>query len=234
VAPRSLSIILAALLFALAAAPSASPAAPRASPGDVAVTGAYIRADYAVLHATTAKLSAAKAAIVGLADRIVGECPKAAVGSPQNRDSEQLSDELVGALAVATYHTAAGPIAAFAHAVKGLHWSNPKLTRAVRSSATKLRALSTLPVPDLCGDVRAWAASSYQTLSAGTVGFDKSYFAVELEAGEVPLRLLVPSERGSDTSLVRRIERFEGRLGDFEANVVKYYVQVLDGLELQQ
>jgi hypothetical protein len=228
------SILLAALVFALAATPSAAQAAAPASSGDVAATSAYIRAGYAALHAATAKLPAAKAAIVGLTNRIVGECPKAAAGSPQNEESEQLSNELVGALTVAAYRTEAGPIAAFAHAVKGLHWSSRKLTRAIHTSAVKLRGLSTLAVPDVCGAVRSWAAVGFRTLPAATIDFNKRYSAVNVEAEEVPFRLLVPYERGSDASLVRRIERYEGALGEFEANAVKYYVQVMDTLELQQ
>jgi hypothetical protein len=234
VASRLISILLAALVITLAAAPSASSAAASAAPGDVAATSAYLRAASAALRAAVARLPATNAAVVGLTHRIVGECPLAAAGSPQNEDSEQISNELVGALTVTGYRTEAGPIAAFAHAVKGLHWSNRRLTRAVRTSAAKLRGLSTLAVPEVCGDVRAWAAAGFRTLPAGTVQFDKRYSAVDVEAEEVPLRLLAPYERGSDGALVRRIERFEATLGEFEANAVEYYVSVMDTLELHQ
>jgi hypothetical protein len=227
VVARGASILLAVLGLA-----SVTPAA-FANSGDVAATGAYIRAGYTTLRIATADLATTRTALVGLTRQITGQCPRAAAGSPQNHDSEQLSNEVVGALTVTAYRTDAGAIATFARAVRGLRWSNRTLTRAVATSATRLRGNSTLAAPDVCGDVEAWVASGFQTLPASAVQFNRRYSAVDIEAEEVPLRLFAPYERGDDASLLRHIERFEASIAEFEASAVKYYAQIMNTLELQ-
>jgi hypothetical protein len=219
-----------ALLTGLAFA-TVTPAA-FASSSDVATTRTYIRAGYAALRVAKADLPATGSALTGLEHQLIGQCPKIAVGSPQDHDSEQLSNELVGAMTATAYHTDAGVIATFARTVRGLHWSNPTLTREVKSSATKLRGLSTLAVPDVCSDIQAWVASGYQTLPASTVQFDQRYAAVDPEAEEVSLRLLRPYEDAAVAAQVRGIERFEAALAEFEAHAVGDYTRIMDALEL--
>ncbi len=57
----------------------------------------------------------------------------------------------------------------------------------MRTFATKLEGLSTLAIPNLCGDIEGWVASGYTTLPASTTQFNRSYSAVDPEAEEVPL-----------------------------------------------
>ncbi len=227
-ATRLVSILLAALALALAAAPSAA----LAKPGDAAATRAYIRADYTLVRAARAHLAAGNAALKGLVRQITGQCPLAAAESPQNHDSEQLSNEVVGAMTVVAYRPDAAAMVAFARAVGGLHWSNRALTRTVGTYATQLKGLATLATPDVCGDVKAWAAGGYRALPASTVQFDQRYSTVNVEAEEVPLRLLAPYESAGDASLVRRTKQLEAPLAEAEANAVGDYTRIMDALKL--
>ena len=145
--------------MALAAAPRAASAR---SAADVASTQALARATKTLLNAARPDLPKGLAAVNRYANEIATQCPNVASKSPQNQGSEQLDNEVVGAMTVVGYRTGAGPIKAFYSTVKGLHWSNPKLTRAVKTFATKLDKLVSLTVPNLCGDIKEWVASGYR------------------------------------------------------------------------
>jgi len=208
------------------------PAPALAGSADVAATRAYIQADYALVHTARTNLAASKAALQKLRRRIRVECPRVAAGSPQDRSSEQLSNELVGAMTVAAIQPDVHAVAAFARAVQRLHWSNGQLTRKVHSYATRLRTLSKLPAPDVCADVRAWAASRYQTLPASNVSFDNHYYQVEVAVGEVPARLLAPSVPSDVRALLAHAQRLEGQLSEAEANAVYTWGHIMEDLAL--
>jgi hypothetical protein len=234
---------LAAILLALAALalmPGAALArshhAARAHGGSPssAATRAYVKANYALVSAARANLAVAKTAIASLGSTVAGECPRVAAEAPQNHDAEQLSNEVVGALEVAAYQPDKESMVAFAHAVRGLHWSNHKLTRMVDAYTTKLEGFMTLAAPSICADVKAWVASGYSTLPASTVAFDKGFYAYDIEAEEVSLRLLRPYESATEASLLRRTKQLEAPLAEFEAEAVSDYTEILDSLKLPQ
>ncbi len=234
VALRLAWILLAVL--ALAAAPSAAlaaaPPAVLASSSNAAATRAYLNANYALVRAGRANLAAGNAALKSLVRQVTGECPLAAADSPENHDSEQVSNEVAGALTLVAYHPDVAAMDAFARAVQGLRWSNRVLTRTVRTYATQILGLAALAPPGVCGDVRAWAAGGFQALPASTVQFDTRYYAVDIEAEEVPLRLLKPYESAGEASLARRTKQLEAPLAEAEANAVSDYTQILDALKL--
>lgn len=226
---RRVWILLAALALALAAAPPAA----LARSENANATRAYIHANYVLVRAARSNLAAGEAALRSLARQITGECPLAAAASPENHDSEQLSNEVAGGLTVLAYRPDAAAITAFTRAVEGLHWSNRGLTRTVKTYAAQLKGLATLATPDVCGDVKAWTAGGFQTLPASTSQFDQRYYAVDIEAEEVPLRLLAPYESASEASLLHRTKQLEAPLAEAEANAVADYTQILDALDLQ-
>lgn len=230
VATRLASIVLAAFALALAAAPSAA----SAKPGDAAATRAYIRANYALVRTGRANLAAGNAAVKSLVSQITGECPLAAAESPQNHDSEQLSNEVVGAITIAAYSPDTAAMESFARTIGSLHWSNRVLTRLVGKYATQINGLAKLASPDVCGDVKAWVAGGYQTLPPGAMQFDQSYYRADIEAEEVPLKLLAPYESAPEVSLLHRTMRLEAPLAQAEANVVGDYTKILDTLGLQE
>jgi hypothetical protein len=223
----------AAVLLALALALAAAPPAALARSENAAATRAYIQANYALVRAARANLATGEAALKGLVRQLTGECPSAAAESPENHDSEELSIEVVGTMTIAAYRPDTAAIAAFAHVVGGLHWSNRALTRIVRTYATQLTGLVALATPAVCSDVKAWVAGGYRTLPASTVQFDQRYNAVDPEAEEVPRRLLGPYESAGDASLARRTKRLEAPLAEAEANAVGDYTRIMDTLDLQ-
>jgi hypothetical protein len=234
VVPGSFTLVAACIALAALAAPPVAIAKP--SSGNVATTQALARAAKMLLRAARPDIPRGLAAVKSYAKEVAAQCPKAAAGSPQNYGSEQLDNEVVGTMTVVGYRTAAGPIATFYHAVKGLHWSSPRLTHVVRRYATKLEKLVSLTVPSLCGDVKEWVASGYNTLSASTVQFDKSYEAVDPEAEEGPLiiKLTKPYATPGEIPLYRNIENFESELGEAEAHAVFDYKDAMNAMELNQ
>jgi hypothetical protein len=202
----SKAAIVAAL--ALAVAPA------RALASDVAATHAYIQANYALNRASVSLIPQGEARIQAYNSRLARECPKAGGGSPVTEVSQPMSYEVAVALWAIAYGTAAAPIRTFVAAVKPLHWSNPRLTRIARNYATSLHELSTLPLPDLCADVRAWTASGFQAVPANVAALDKRLEAIEGES--IPARLLAPYERASDAGLASRTRRLEVKLAENE------------------
>lgn len=223
---RSLPVLAAALTLAATAPPAL------AGRQDVAATRAYIQADYALVHTARVNLAASKAALQKLRRRIRAECPRVAAGSPQDRDSEQLSNELVGAMTVVAIQPDVHAVAVFARTVQRLRWSNGQLTRKVHSYAARLRTLSMLPAPDVCADVKAWVASGYQTLPASNISFDNRYYQVEVAVGEVPARLLAPFLPPDKRAVLARAQRLEGQLSEAEANAVYTWGHIMEDLGL--
>lgn len=229
-----LALVALALMPATALARSRNAAGKHAGSPNAAATRAYIKANYTLVRLARANLAAGVVAIKTLATTVAGECPLAAADSPQNHDAEQLSNEVVGALEVAAYQPDKESMLAFAHTVRALHWSNRKLTRAVHTYATKLEGFPTLAPPDICADVGAWVASGYSTLPASTVSFDAGFYAFDIEAEEVPLRLLHPYESATEASLLHRTKQLEAPLAEAEAEAVNDYSEILDALKLPQ
>jgi hypothetical protein len=222
------------LLIATALATANGSASALAGSSDVARTQRYIQANFTLVQAASTKLRVAEATLQTLRRKIGGECPKAAVESPQNVDSEQLSNEIIGAMVIAAYHTGVSAGANFVRVTEGLRWSNHKLTSTIQSYTGKLRVLSTLAAPNVCADVRAWVASGYRTLPASTVRFDQQFMPNWVAIGELPARLLTPYERPGETAVLRRTNQLEARLTDFEAGAgVEIWSQIMDTLVLQ-
>lgn len=232
-ATSALMLAVAALVATSASAtPAGIHADTAATRADAAATRAYIYADYALVHAAKVNLKTSEADLQKLRRQIARDCSGAAGGSPQDRDSEQLSNELVGAMTV----TAIGPdrpaVAAFARTVARLRWSSGALTHKVHEYATRLRTLGRLRAPDVCADVRMWAANGFQTLPASSVAFDTRYSKVEVAVGEVPAQLLAPSEQPAERAILARAQQIEGQLTEAEANAVYTWGQIMESLKL--
>jgi hypothetical protein len=203
-----------------------------AASGDVASTQKYIQANYALVQAGSSKLGAARAALRSVRRQIEGGCPRAAAESPQNADSTQLSNELIGAMVTTAYHTDVPAGTSFIHAAEGLRWSNHALTSAVRSYVGKLKVLKALAPPNVCADVRAWVASHYQTLPPSTVRFDQQFMPNWVAIGELPAAL-APYERPAQRGVLRRTKQLEDQLTEFEAGEgVETWGQIMNSLVL--
>jgi hypothetical protein len=202
------SAILTVLVLAFA------PAAARATSQDLTSTHAYIAANFAFAQASYARAGAAQSDALLLIRRFGRKCRNAGAGAPQNEEAQKLSYEVAGALWSVIYGADAGPIGTFVRAVRPLRWSNPALTRRAQDYARSLHELTTLPLPDLCGDVHAWSASGFLTVPAATISFDRHVESIE--GHTIAPRLLAPYERASDRSILERTTRLETKLEHIE------------------
>ncbi len=221
-------LILPTVLAALIAGPSSA----LASSGDAAATHAYLEANLALMKYADAHIPQAGSAISGLARQVRGECPLAAAESPQNLESEQLSNEVIGTIVTTVVRAGLGEARTFVRSVARLHWSNRGLTHTIQSYASKVKVLTKLAVPHLCADVKSWTASGFKTLPASTVAFDKVFMPAWVGAGELP-KSLKPYVSTGDGSLVRETVRLEERWEDFEAREVESWVAIMNALVLE-
>jgi hypothetical protein len=193
------------------------PATATATPRDVAAAHAYIQANYALARASEAKIGEVEAKVKTFTRRLGRECPNVGAGSPQNAGSQPLSYEAAVALWSISYRADAGPIDAFANAVRRLRWSNRRLARIAQRYATNLHALATLPLPNLCGDVSAWKTSGFKTVPGTTTRVDRHVEAIMTRT--IPPSLLAPYEQPTDRAIVTRTVHLETKLEQAETGV---------------
>jgi hypothetical protein len=201
-------------ILAVVATLALAPASATAAPKDVASTHAYVVAAYAALHAVVSKWSVVEAGIHRLDLRFQAECPAVGAGSPQSENEQRLSAEVAGALWATGYRTEANVVQRFVKAVNPLTWSNPAITRSARRLTKGLHDMTVLPIPDLCGDVRAWEATGFKTVPANVEQYDSRVEAIEVK--EIPRKLLLPYELPGDRGLVARVEHLATRFEELE------------------
>jgi hypothetical protein len=183
--------------------------------GDMKATGAFLTAGYVLLQAELAQAPAAEAAVAQLANTIGSECAGVLQGAPpepptgssfarsvgeRTRQEEQLSaleSELAEALFLSYQQASRQAWLAYAAALRPLHWSKSLINAEVHEHVAELEAEMAAPVPNACADMKAWVASGYHTLAAGTK------------------RLRTPQEKrersGPTTPLESQLARYEGR-----------------------
>jgi hypothetical protein len=208
--------------------------APAFGASNVETTEAYVRANYALVLAGHGNIPTSEARLRGLRQRLRRECPSIVAGSPQNKDSEQLTWEVIGAMTIVGYQPGAASIAKFKRAVSKLSWANASITRAVRSYARQLSNEVRTPLPDVCGDLRAWKASGYTALPDTTVRFRKAFYENWVGIGYMPRAMLAPYLRSGQGSLVRSARQFEEAVAEAEARAVETFGEIIDSLGLNQ
>jgi hypothetical protein len=204
-----------------------STAAAKAS--DTTVTTAYVRADYELAHGAVARIPAAQAALGAALAGVRRECSGVAAGSPQDPMSTQLSTELIGTMVLSVFRTL--EVRRFVGEVASLRWTDHRLTAAIHGYATRLRTLTGLAHPSLCADIRSWAGTNFQTLSAGTLSFAPRFMAAWVGIGELPQRLQ-RYESGSTRRLARSAEALEARFSEFEARAAESWDATMAALGL--
>jgi len=203
-----------------------------ASSSDVASTNAYIRANYTLVLAAKTHLHSAENAPLQVLAQVRRECPGAAAESPQNPESTQMSNEVIGAMVLTAYHLDLPAGAKFIRSVASLHWANRSLARAVNGYASQLKTLSKLPAPSLCADVRAWVASGYKTLPASTVAFDAKFMPAWVAIGLLPHQLSA-YETSAQKSVLARSHAIEVEITDAEARAVERWGKIMNELGLE-
>jgi hypothetical protein len=226
----STSVTLCLAIAALAGL-SLAPAGALAASGDTAATQAYLQANYALVRVARGNLASSEAAPLHVLAQVRRECPLAGAGSPQDPESTQMSDEVIGAMVIAAAHPDIPAIKTFIRSVDGLSWSNRGLTSAVHVYAGKLETLLSLGAPNLCGDVRAWAADGYRSLPASTVAFVGKFMPAWVALGYVPPQLR-PYESAATKPLVGRANYLEEQLTEGEARAVEHWGDIMNELVL--
>jgi hypothetical protein len=191
-----------------------------AAGGDAAATHGYLVADHALVRTATSHFGVARAAFASLLHRLRSECPQVAAESPQNEESTQLSNELIGAMVLGAYRPDRQHIQAFIAATRSLRWGSAAITRWVRQYDRSLSTLLALAQPDVCRDTRAWVTGGYRSLPASTIAFDARFIPSWVSLGEMPpgLSRLVSSQ---DRGLFGDTQNGEQQITDFEAGAAE-------------
>ncbi len=205
---RRAAILTAILALAVA------PATADATSQDVASTHTYLVASYRVLHVTVSTWSSVEAGIHSLDLRLHAECPDAGAGSPQNEEEQKLSYEAAAALWATGYHTDAAIVRTYVHTLNRLTWSNPRITRDARRLARGLQEMTSLQVPDICADIRAWHADGFGAMPSDVEPYDQHVEAIDVH--EIPQGLLAPYVQPADKSLREKVERLATRFEELE------------------
>lgn len=225
----ALATLLATALGCLLAGPGAALGAG----SDTAATEAYLRANLKLVQVARSHLAASEnAPLTEVLAKVRRECPAAGAKSPQNPESTHMSYEVIGAIVTAAYKLDIPAALTYARTVTALHWSSSAVTKEVREHAAKLKVVAGLAPPNLCADVRAWAADGYHSLPASTVQFDARFEPAWVAIGVVPSGLR-RFENPPAKALARRNEAVEEQLFDGEARVTETsYEPIMDALDL--
>lgn len=206
-------------------------ATPALASSNTATTQRYVQDNYALVRVARTHLATAEAGPLHVLAQVRAECPRAGAGSPQNPDSTQMSDEVIAAMVVSAYKPDLSAMRTFIGAAGALIWENHSLTSAVHAYVGDLKTILSLPTPNLCGDVRAWAASGYTTLPASTVTLVAKFMPAWVALGYLPAQL-EPFESAAARSLARRSVPLEEALTEGEARAVEHWGAIMDTLEL--
>ncbi len=220
------------LLLAVGFGLALGPACALAGAEDVATTRTYVQANYALVQSGGTRLAKARSILHNVLHQVEGECPHAAAGSPQNGDSTELSEEVIGTMVTNAYRPDLPAINSYVRATEHLQWSSHALTSAVRAYVGKLKALAALAPPNLCADVRAWRAGGYGALPAGTIRFDQEFEPNWVALGELPA-LLKSTERSEESGALRRSTQLEQQISEFEAEAAETWRELMNALELE-
>jgi hypothetical protein len=219
------------LLLAVAAGLAVAPTAAQAASGNAAATQAYLQANYALVRVARAHLATSEAEPLRVLAQVRRECPLAGAGSPQNPESTEVSNEIIGAMVIAAAQPDVQAIDAFMRSVSGLRWSSRGLTSAVHTYAGDLKTVLGLGTPNLCADVKAWATDGYRALPTSIVAFSGKFMPAWVALGYLP-KQLGAFESSADRAVARRCEPLEELLTEGEARAVAHYGEIMDTLDI--
>jgi hypothetical protein len=202
-----------------------------AAGGDAATTRTYIHANYALVSAGHANIHRTEAAVHALVGQIRRECPQAALGSPQDDQSTELSNELIGKMVLTGGRSDRAAVGSYLRAVSGLRWSSGSVNRAVGGYVEMLRTLYNLGSPDICGDIESWKASGFKHLPPATGPFVRAFIPDWVSLGVLPGGL-AQFETGELRSLARISARYESQLMEMEARLVEDWGKIMNELVL--
>lgn len=206
-------------------------ATPALASSNTASTQAYVQANYALVRVARSHLATSEAGPLQVLAQVRRECPNAGAGSPQDAESTQLSNEVIAAMVLSAAKPDLSAIKTFVRATGGLSWSNHALTSAVRTYVGDLKTVLSLPTPNLCGDVKAWAATGYRALPASTVTLVAKFLPAWVALGLLPPQL-ARYESSAARALAHRSAPLEVQLTEGEARAVEHWGAIMDTIKL--
>src|SRR6478672_10326945 len=123
------AVLSASLAAALLGASTPSSAAA----DDAAATHAYIHADLRVVQFGAKRIRHGEATLTSLVRRISRECPHAGANSPQNPESTEMSNEVIGLMVTSVIDTDLPSIRAYLREAGRLRWSSSSINRTIKS-----------------------------------------------------------------------------------------------------
>jgi hypothetical protein len=154
-----------------------SPASASPNAKDVAATHAYLEAKIAEQRTPGGAVRDAIQATEAFAAKLKLECPGVlaamprGVAEPQGVSRGEIGEELTFAAFQPGEHLDHAALARFYQAVRGLKWTNHKLTKLLHALALEADEQSGLAPPPLCDDLKFWVASGYTQSSPETKSF---------------------------------------------------------------
>ncbi len=202
--PRLLAATLAAVVLACGLAATA-----RASTVDVSSTHALISDYDAMIRARQAALAPGVAAVDRYVAAVGHGCQGVLAHAPMTgAEAQALGGEVSGAVGLALIGPTRPALLAFVRAVGSLLWSDPAVARAVGSFAGAVLGYARLGTPDVCADLRAWAASGYRTVPGTTRAFNADVTAdANQQASAIPAHALAPYVTSADARIAAQTEQ---------------------------
>jgi len=237
------------LLAASAVVAMALPARVAATPADTTTTHAYLLAEYALAQAFLRDAPVSLAHTTALLESLGNECHGVLAGEPSEegpqfqegaptprargerqrseRQRDTINQELSRALEVAGDQPDLAAVEAYGAQTTALSWSDPRVAPLVGRYAGYLKERATLPAPNVCADMKAWAASGYHVLSPASRTFEAAE-AARLESLAPPapslssLRSLLKRYEGpAERALARRTDALLVRYAEEDARSLK-------------
>ncbi len=195
-----------------------STAAAGASRRDVLATQSYLNAERSFHSAVESNAKRGTLAARELTQHLARECPDVASGftaieAKEKGQTEEPLEESFFAVLLSLVSPDLPAERRVAGALSRLHWSNLGLTALVHREARIDAATGRTRAPDLCGDLKEWAASGYRIVPSGTRAFLAQVDATR--SSDLPqerIDELLRSYEGPRTrSLQNRVQRLRAR-----------------------
>jgi hypothetical protein len=188
---------------------------------DIASASAYIRARHALEWTLHSQLPTAHRAVGAVTARISSTCAGALRGAPQNSVSGRGKSMLVPArdlllveinkeLERTLFRSEGHARDEFVRQIVGLSWSDPRVTRVVRSVVSTEAGWATSPARDACGDIKRWVTTGYRRLPLGTQHVQFGVQAISEDTAR-ELAALGLSARHPERDILQLLGRFQLR-----------------------
>ena len=219
------AVVLMAGVLALGVAAGVAVAAPTGTRQDTASTKAFIASAERYDTGEIKRIPAITAREAAFVARVSAACPKVLAGAPTHVSSSQqlallkFGGEVGAAVEIDALQPVRGLIGRIGTFQQRLRFSDPVLQWAVGVDATATPAYLAIPLPDLCADARALAASQFTKLTPAGKQFVRDASGVLADASAPPatlLRLMRPYAPVAVARALKRLpalqQRFDGPL----------------------